>query len=100
MSRTRRAAGLAAVVAIASAVAACGSGAPSATGGKSSTNAGTLMLGAALATATFNPWLAPDGDNEYLQLEGAVYDSLTHIGPDGQIEPGLAVKWTFTSPTT
>jgi peptide/nickel transport system substrate-binding protein len=100
MSRTRRAAGLAVVVAIASAVAACGSGAPSATGGKSSTNAGTLMLGAALAAATFNPWLAPDGDNEYLQLEGAVYDSLTHIGPDGQIEPGLAVKWTFTSPTT
>ncbi len=100
MSRTRKAAGLAAVVVIASAAAACGSGTSSTTGAGSSSNAGTLTLGAALATGTFNPWLAPDGDNEYLQLEGAVYDSLTHIGPDGQIEPGLAVKWTFTTPTT
>jgi len=100
MRGIRRAAALAAVVTITSAAAACGSGAPSNTGGKSSSSAGTLTLGAALASATFNPWLSPDGDNEYLQLEGAVYDSLTHIGPDGQIEPGLAAKWTFTSPTT
>jgi peptide/nickel transport system substrate-binding protein len=100
MSRTRWAAGLAVTVAIASAAAACSSGPSPTTGGRSASSAGTLTLGAALASASFNPWLAPDGDNEYLQLEGAVYDSLTHLGPDGQIEPGLAVKWTFTSPTT
>ncbi len=101
MSKVRRMVrlGVAAVV-IASAVAACGSGASSTGAAKTTASAGTLSLGAALASASFNPWLAPDGDNEYLQLEGAVYDSLTHIGPDGQIEPGLATKWTFTSPTT
>lgn len=96
MTKVRRAVGLAAVVAIASTAVACGSNATSHGAG----GGGTLTLGAALATGSFNPWLAPDGDNEYLQLEGAVYDSLTHIGPAGQIEPGLAVKWDFTSPTT
>lgn len=100
MSRTQRAAWLAAAVVIASSAAACSSGNPAGTGGTSASGAGTLTLGSALASASFNPWLSPDGDNEYLQLEGAVYDSLTHIGPDGQIEPGLAVKWTFTNPTT
>ena len=100
MSKVRRVVGLGvAAVVVASAVAACGSGAAS-TGTKTPSSAGTLSLGAALASASFNPWLSPDGDNEYLQLEGAVYDSLTHIGPDGQIEPGLATTWTFTSPTT
>lgn len=96
MTKVRRAVGLAAMVAIASTAVACGSN----TTPRSTAGGGTLTLGAALATGSFNPWLAPDGDNEYLQLEGAVYDSLTHIGPAGQIEPGLAVKWQVTSPTT
>jgi peptide/nickel transport system substrate-binding protein len=96
----RHAAGLAAVALAAASVAACGSGTSSSKGSGTGGNAGTLTLGAALASGTFNPWLAPDGDNEYLQMEGAVYDSLTHIGPAGQIEPGLAVKWAYTSPTT
>jgi peptide/nickel transport system substrate-binding protein len=100
MSKVRVTAALAAAVTIATTAAACGGGTAAATGGKQQASAGTLTLGAALTTGTFNPWLAPDGDNEYLQLEGAVYDSLTHIGPAGQIEPGLAVKWQFTSPTT
>jgi peptide/nickel transport system substrate-binding protein len=98
--RAARAAALAAVAAITAAATACGSSPASTTGGSPGASAGTLRLGGAFTTGTFNPWLSPDGDNEYLQLESAVYDSLTHIGPDGQIEPGLAVKWTFTTPTT
>ncbi|HTW11490.1 MAG TPA: ABC transporter substrate-binding protein [Solirubrobacteraceae bacterium] len=63
-------------------------------------NAGTLTLGGAFATASFNPWLAPAGDNEYLQVEGAVYDSLTHIAGNGRIEPGLATSWKYVNPKT
>lgn len=102
MRRRRAAAALVTAVAITAGATACSSGpAPAAPAGSATaTSAGTLTLGAAFTTGTFNPWLAPNGDNEYLQLEGAVYDSLTHIGPNGQIEPGLAVKWTFTSPNT
>ena len=87
-------------VGVTAGVTACGASPSSTAGGQPSAGTGTLRLGGAFTTGTFNPWLSPDGDNEYLQLEGAVYDSLTHIGPDGQIEPGLAVKWTFTTPTT
>ena len=96
----KAAAALAAAAAITACATACSSATAPSVGGKPAADAGTLTLGAALGTGTFNPWLAPDGDNEYLQLEGAVYDSLTHIGPAGQIEPGLAVGWKFTSPTT
>lgn len=91
-----------ALVAAAAAVAglvicACGSTSPTGQSASAST-AGTLNLG---VIQTPNSWAADDAgwynQSPYYQ---AVYDSLLHATPSGQLEPWLATSWTWNSSRT
>jgi peptide/nickel transport system substrate-binding protein len=63
------------------------------------TNAGSLTFGAVFASVNFNPWEAPNGDNETLEYNGALYDSLLVL-KNNKPAPSLATSWQYTSPTT
>jgi peptide/nickel transport system substrate-binding protein len=56
-----------------------------------------LTVGLTSYTATLNPAIAGGGD-ESMPIDFA-YASLTHIGPDGSISPGLATSWHYIGKT-
>jgi peptide/nickel transport system substrate-binding protein len=59
----------------------------------------SLSLGAEFSSVNFDPWEAPDGDNASVELNEAVYDSVTTLKGNG-VAPGLANSWSFPTPTT
>lgn len=53
----------------------------------------SLTVAYSIGPITFNPHVAQPGP-QYGHLE-AVYDTFVRIGPDGELEPGLATEWEF-----
>ena len=56
-----------------------------------------LTMGLTNYTASLNPAIAGGGD-ESMPIDLA-YESLTHLGPDGSIGPGLATSWHYIGTT-
>ncbi|GAA3107393.1 ABC transporter substrate-binding protein [Streptosporangium carneum] len=87
ISRHRAAAGLLSVALVTASTAACG-GQASGAGGSD-----TLTVISGTAPATLDPVKANVGsDNWFVNL---AYDTLLRLGPDGEIQPGLAEKWGY-----
>ena len=61
-----------------------------------------VIYGAAFVisgAASPNPYAASSGLPQALFAQ-MIYDPLTQVGADGNVEPGLAVSWTQETPTT
>ncbi|MBB4913429.1 ABC transporter substrate-binding protein [Streptosporangium saharense] len=88
MSRHRAVVGMISIALVTGSVAACGGGS---TGGSNA--AETLTVVASAAPATLDPVKANVGsDNWFVNL---AYDTLLRLGPDGDVQPGLAVRWGY-----
>lgn len=55
---------------------------------------GTLSIAPQGPVETFNPWVAPAGNNNDLVWMDAVYDTLLHQLPSGKVVPSLAKSFT------
>lgn len=96
MQRKLLIAGLAGVVALASA---CAPSAPDENGGKSGQGAkdGTLTIATTTDVKNYNP-LVGNSRTDYW-ITNLMYPHLLTIAPDGTKKPYLATKWGYTSPT-
>ncbi|WP_425839298.1 ABC transporter substrate-binding protein [Streptomyces fractus] len=64
-------------------------------------NAGSLAFATTFGPLiSFDPWLSPSGDNPTIIMNQMVYDSLTHVTPNGKVTPSLATSWKYTDPKT
>jgi peptide/nickel transport system substrate-binding protein len=94
----RKALGIGAAVSLALAA---GSLAGCSSSGKAASHSGAakpvLTMGLTNYTATLNPAIAGGGDQS-MPIDLA-YESLTHLGPNGDIGPGLATSWHYIGKT-
>ncbi len=102
------------VLGLSLAAAACGDGGSSEEGGGTTLTTTPIEQGNVDVTDNdATAWLKMVGANAPQQMDptreaspcsnamlGAVYDRLIRMGPDGQLEPGLAESWEATDPTT
>ena len=58
----------------------------------------TLTIAPQGPITTLNPWASGIGLNGSMLYDGAVYDQLLHLTPNGKIVPWLATAWKFTGP--
>ncbi|MEV8634897.1 ABC transporter substrate-binding protein [Streptosporangium sp. NPDC051023] len=88
MSRHRAAVGLLSIVLVTGSATACGGGSAAGSDGSD-----TLTVVAGAAPATLDPVKANVGsDNWFVNL---TYDTLLRLGPDGDVQPALAVRWGY-----
>ena len=87
-----------AAAAMTAALAACGGGGDSGSGGGGGGSSDTLTLGAIVPATTQS---AADSrwanESPYMQ---AVYDTLVHLSPTGELEPWLATEWSLNEDKT